>query len=1487
MKKVILLIFVSILLLFAFASCKFFKKEPVQKDPVKEDPPVEQVCKHDWTEATCTVAKTCKLCAATEGTPLKHQTSAPTCTEPEKCKVCGFTSDYWRPALGHDWAEASCLTGRAKTCRTCGITDGEIPQHQWSDPTCLDDSVCSVCNLTNKGTALGHDFAPTDPVAPTCTTPGQTSGSACTRCQTVEEGKAPQVVPAIEHQGHIVDIEGTPATCDTPGLTPGKKCELCGTVTEPQLTLDPKGHYRYTYNEDGSIKEDGFLRTEYPVNPDTGLPYAACESDGTTFYRCFTCGEEIGIVEPKVHHLYPDGATCSDIDAVCAYCSKPIEHEYDEPTCFEPSKCIICGDVQEGSVPLEHIMVDATCLAPKTCTLCGLTEGSKLNHILTFSAASGIPTYGCESCDSEFTPQDEYYYLDGSNHNHMVPVNNKYAGYDTHKDIDGNETQFPKIETDGNGNQYLSLIKVKDPELNDKGEAFPPQIQLWIPVQRGGFEGFNSTNSAVGFLSFKFNAFMDTNFSITFVEGGGWGDEDVIRNFFTLLPPATNQETGETKVQILAMDDGDADTTTPVIFEKDITNAASAAEKFTGWLDVAIGIVLDDATDTINLHYYINGEYKATVTSPLKTSANGFKCIYLSGNSNEIGSGIMIDDIAFGYTKVGSWIFDSNHEHNYTIVSDSLEPTCTTDGYKVYACECGSIGNRVAIPALGHSVHRVDALAPTCTDDGHSEYAYCTREGCGEELIKKELYSATGHDYKTTADRLATCTRPGALYQTCKTCGYINQVTRPALGHEYSLTADCTLGASCVRCDYVSTLPIGHTFAPATCTEPATCMREGCNVTEGQSLGHNFSDPTCTAPATCVRCAVTEGYRVPHTLSYEFIKSVLYYRCEGCDATFKIDNGYYLNGTGHKDMVVASGILNSNFTVAPGTQLPSIVDGHYEYINKTGNKGQLQAWIPTNDNQNNFGFSSENRAVGFLSFKMNTYIDAGNAIGIKLVDGTSNSGADRWTSRSVIGDINIYGIADGFITLKFKHPTDTAEIDICSLAVDTTNFTGWVDIYLGMEFNPDTDQVTYHFYVGGEYVISFSRTLTTKTNSINCIYLSGYTTVKGSGIMLDDIAFGYTPNAEWIFDTCRHNYDVEVIDPTCTEDGYTKSTCSVCGYISITDKISAFGHTELNAPDCTHGSLCATCGEYYGDALGHIGGKATCTESAVCDRCGESYGDPAHDIVEATCGAAAYCKACNEVFGEKVSHYPVLNFTDGKLVYTCKFCEKSYTLDQAYHQNGDDVLGPVLPLDENGVYNGGNLENGMFEFIHNETSTRGKAWVWLPTNGTGITDFEKFSCANGAVGVLSFSINTYTSEPFEVNLIDSDYRSDKNFWNNYSMNIMKISAPNNNVVTFTAADGKTVVHTVNVTDENKFTGMIDVTIGIEMLSGGKIRLHYYFNGSYSLSLEMSLAILSYKIDGVSFLGTSNIPGSGYILDNIGFGYAKPSESNSAPLKPEN
>ncbi len=90
--------------------------------------------------------------------------------------------------------------------------------------------------------------------------------------------------------------------------------------------------------------------------------------------------------------------------------------------------------------------------------------------------------------------------------------------------------------------------------------------------------------------------------------------------------------------------------------------------------------------------------------------------------------------------------------------------------------------------------------------------------------------------------------------------------------------------------------------------------------------------------------------------------------------------------------------------------------------------------------------------------------------------------------------------------------------------------------------------------------------------------------------------------------TCRlsvhvHSFTDEVIPPTCTEQGYTLHTCSVCADYYIDDQTDALGHnfgawTELDENE--HVRVCANDGSHI-ETAAHTWNKGKVTKKATCE----------------------------------------------------------------------------------------------------------------------------------------------------------------------------------------------------------------------------------------------------------------------------------------------
>ena len=335
---------------------------------------------HDFADATCTAAKTCKVCNATEGAALGHTWADATCTAAKTCTVCNATEGA---ALGHDITK---LAGKAATCTEAGLTDGEkcsrcdyavaqetIPAagHKWTNATCTTAKTCTVCNVT-EGAALGHDIIHTAAKDATCTEAGATAGEKCSRC---DYSISVESIPALGHA--LVKVDGKAATCTEAGLTDGEKCSRCDYV-KAQDSIPALGHIHV------------IISAVEPTCTESGL------TEGVYCSRCDAVLAMQTVIDALGHDMMTDKAvapTCTQTGLTegehCLRCNVKVAqqvvdalgHKFADATCTAANTCTVCN-ATEGEA-LGHKFADATCTTAKTCTVCNATEGEALGHDIT------------------------------------------------------------------------------------------------------------------------------------------------------------------------------------------------------------------------------------------------------------------------------------------------------------------------------------------------------------------------------------------------------------------------------------------------------------------------------------------------------------------------------------------------------------------------------------------------------------------------------------------------------------------------------------------------------------------------------------------------------------------------------------------------------------------------------------------------------------------------------------------------------------------------------------------------------------------------------------------------------------------------------------------------------------------------------------------------------------------------------------------------
>lgn len=140
------------------------------------------------------------------------------------------------------------------------------------------------------------------------------------------------------------------------------------------------------------------------------------------------------------------------------------------------------------------------------------------------------------------------------------------------------------------------------------------------------------------------------------------------------------------------------------------------------------------------------------------------------------------------------------HTHSYEAVV--TEPTCTTEGFTTYTCECGDsyVGDNVPI-THDYTSHSKVKTPATCEEPGVKEL-FCQ---CGASIT--EEIPSTGHTY-TRSKTISTlsCTTDGVTEKYCS-CGHMETITVKSEGHKLETTTvlpTCTedglTSTKCLNC---------------------------------------------------------------------------------------------------------------------------------------------------------------------------------------------------------------------------------------------------------------------------------------------------------------------------------------------------------------------------------------------------------------------------------------------------------------------------------------------------------------------------------------------------------------------------------------------------------------------------------------------------------------------------------------------------------------
>ncbi|MBM6947719.1 hypothetical protein [Mordavella massiliensis] len=233
-------------------------------------------------------------------------------------------------------------------------------------------------------------------------------------------------------------------------------------------------------------------------------------------------------------------------------------------------------------------------------------------------------------------------------------------------------------------------------------------------------------------------------------------------------------------------------------------------------------------------------------------------------------------------------------------------------------------------------------------------------------------------------------------------------------------------------------------------------------------------------------------------------------------------------------------------------------------------------------------------------------------------------------------NINISGClsVDGYTSLR----EGTASINLTD--------TGVLDVHKTLDFLSANGKIT------GTGTIKVYGTM-----EGDVLHLDSMITVDDEYPWIDDmkteaVAKGYMDDTITIWKSwdCDHQWvKGETTTPTCSSEGYTTYTCSICGSTKQDDFTDKLPHTPDANTDCTKDTLCIVCGEVVRPAGEHTYDEGTVKTDATCTEPG---------VMKYT------CKACGTVKEEEIpakGHQWISETEENQLTYTCSVCKEEHS----------------------------------------------------------------------------------------------------------------------------------------------------------------------------------------------------------------------------------
>ena len=1141
-------------------------------------------------------------------------------------------------------------------------------------------------------------------VPATCQSVGYTEGEYCADCEEYISGH--EVINKTSHEW-VIDTENCKEpTCTEKGVI-AYKCSNDGcTETYTEEGAEATGHLVTSWTKTGESKVIGTDRCEYQITY-TGIcehcsaPQTRTETvEKHNFYYAIT-------TEPTCQHDGVKTEYCLDED--CIYHTQehstsayPLPagsdgHDWQATSTANVYQCSHCQEtktvVSSNNDRIENVSVeelDGVDEIQLSTASVSLDDGVKDQLSGTFTISA-----------KEVTDKSSVNIV-GLSEEEKAQFNNSKAVYDF--TLTSNEQGISQFGDD-------NYITIKIPYVLQAGDN-PDKIIVWCVTEDGTAEAFDASY-ANGYVTFKTNHFsIYTIVEMTAEEyckvNNCHSDEYISANLDKFLVVDPTCTIGGYTV---CLNCGEIIKNTPATghsWHSHTVTAVTCTENGQVHHECSVcGIGYETYVPATEHYYVISEQISATCTERGRVT---YECTHCHDS----------------YT-----VYTAKTDHRYVI--ETVEATCTSDGYTKKTCHlCGSETVTNYVPALDH----VYGSEWVKTADGH--YHVCERCGEIDQII----------DHVPGAEATETTA------QICTDCGYI--ITAP-IGHickQHLIEVDAK-EADCLNGGNVKyyVCECGKWYLD----EDAEQLIVDHLSVYTDALGHDIIqspavEPTCedvgyTAGMWCTRCNkwVKGHVEIPatgHTYTATVIKATCenggktVYTCTACGHSYE---GNYTNALGHKYNATVHAptcteggytehvcsICGDRYTDAETSAL-----GHK--ISSVWNKSETEHWHACGRCGEKFGVAEHTP----------DYAEATDTHGIKCTvcgyqiadrldhvhSGVKHEGKEPTCTEGGSKEYYVCSCGDWFYDEACEKKVENK----ADLMIQPNGHA--TELHKGVPATCVSEGRTDGYYCTVcEKWISGNKVIPINPNNHAHVQHSEeipatcttegvieYWTCTDCNKIFSDKActVEITDKAQLVIPVIAHDYEIKVVEPTCTEKGFTVHTCNVCGDTFESDEIEALGHAfgkEWKADKDGHFHVCEVCGE-LSEKEAHVPDYEQATEEhgITCTVCGyEIEGQLAHTHVgvkheevpstctengsieyyECACGKLFYDEECTkQIIDEKELIIPahgheyeskVVDPTcdkQGYTLHTCSLCGDTYKdeyTDATGHSYKDKVVKPT------------------------------------------------------------------------------------------------------------------------------------------------------------------------------------------------------------------